>query len=476
MKRLVALLLTGVLAAGLTACGAQPAQQAAAPAAASSEEEAEEEAAEEEASSAEEAASSVEEEAGEAASSAEEEAPAEEAAEGQTVLDVIICQYGPNTNDWFLGSGMDGSNFVDKFEEANPDVKLNLEVVSWNDVYTVVDTRIANNNAPDILNIDVFANYANDGLLMPVSEYCPEDLLADFFPQFIEQSVIDDTVWAVPDLASARALFYNVDMLEEVGVEVPTTWAELEDVSQAIIDYYDGEVYPWGIDMTTDEGQAAFAYYTWGNGGGFVDENGDWALNSDANVEAIEYALSLINSGYTNPNPATETRYDLQDMFAAGKMAMVIAPNQLPTYVADKGGEINMATAAIPAAEGKTGASVGVMDRVMAFKDDAAADQDARNEAIGKFLKFFYDPENYVGWVSMEGFLPAVNSAVEALVASDESFAAWLDVLNTCQFYPTAKAEWDQVKQGVIKVEQDALAGGTGVKEGLDALQAELAP
>ena len=442
MKKVLALLLVTLMVFGLVACGSsKPAE--------------EEPAAEETAEEA-------------------EEAPAEEASGDQVELDVIICQYGPNTNDWFLGTGMDGTNFVDKFHAENPDVKLNLEVVSWNDVYTVVDTRIANNNAPDILNIDVFANYANDGLLMPVKDYCPEALFNDFFPQFVQQSIIDDTVWAVPDLASARAMFYNVDMLQEVGVEPPTTWNELMDVSQAIIDFYDGEVYPWGIDMTTDEGQAAFAYYAWGNGGGFVDENGEWAVNSDANVEAIEYALELISKGYTNPNPSTETRYDLQDMFAAGKMAMLIAPNQLPTYVADKGGSINMATAGIPAAEGKTGSSVGVMDRVMAFKDDSAPDQAARNEAIGKFLKFFYDPENYVGWVSMEGFLPAVNSAVEALVASDASFGAWLDILSTCQFYPAAKAEWDQVKQGVIKVEQDALANGTSVKDGLDALQAEL--
>ena len=395
------------------------------------------------------------------------------AGEGDITLDVIICQYGPNTNDWFLGTGMDGSNFVEKFEAANPGIKLNLDVVSWNDVYTEVDTRIANNNAPDILNIDVFANYANEGLLLPVKDYCPEELYNDFFPSFIDQSVIDDTVWAVPDLASARALFYNVDMFEEVGIEVPTTWAELEDACQAIIDFYEGEVYPWGIDMTTDEGQAAFAYYTWGNGGGFVDENGEWAVNSAENVEAINYALGLVDKGFTNPNPATQTRYDLQDMFAAGKLAMVIAPNQLPTYVADKGGDINMATANIPANEGKASSSVGVMDRVMAFKDDAAEDQDARNEAIGKFLSFFYDPENYVGWVSMEGFLPAVNSAVEALVAADPSFEAWLDVLGGCQFYPTAKAEWDQVKQGVIAAEQNALTGADIAAE-LDALQEEL--
>ena len=400
--------------------------------------------------------------------------PADEPAGEDIVLDVIICQYGPNTENWFHGDGMNGTNFVDKFEAENPGIKLNLDVVSWNDVYTEVDTRIASGQTPDILNIDVFANYANEGLLEPVSQYCPDELFKDFFPSFIEQSVIDGTVWAVPDLASARALYYNVDMFDEVGIEPPTTWAELEDACQAIIDYYGGDVYPWGIDMTTDEGQAAFAYYTWGNGGGFVNDAGEWALNSAENAEAIEFALGLVDKGFTNPNPETQTRYDLQDMFAAGKLAMVIAPNSLPTYVSDKGGSINMATAGIPANEGKVSASVGVMDRVMAFKDESAPDQAARDEAIGKFLTFFYDPENYVGWVSMEGFLPAVNSAVEALVASDPSFEAWLDVLGGCKFYPTAMAEWDAVKQGVIKVEQDALTGAS-VQGGLDALQAEIA-
>lgn len=225
--------------------------------------------------------------------------------------------------------------------------------------------------------------------------------------------------------------------------------------------------------MTTDEGQAAFAYYTWGNDGGFVDENNEWAVNSDANVEAIEFAISLVENGYTNPNPETQTRYDLQDLFAAGKMAMVIAPNSMPTYTADKDSTVNMSTTPIPANEGKTSSSVGVMDRIMAFKDDDAPDQEARNEAIGKFLTFFYEPENYVGWVSMEGFLPAVNSAVEELVAMDESFTSWIEVLDTSKFYPTDKAEWDAVKQGVISAEQAALKGND-VREELDALQARL--
>ena len=397
-------------------------------------------------------------------------------AEDDITLDVIICQYGPNTQDWFLGKGMNGTNFVEKFEAENPGVKLNLEVVSWNDVYTVVSTRISNNNAPDILNIDVFADYAAEGLLEPVSDYCPEELYNDFFPQIIAQSVLDDTVWAVPDLASARALYYNVDLLTEAGVEkVPETWAELEDACQAIVDFYGGEVYPWGVDMTTDEGQAAFAYYVWGNNGGFVDDEGNWTVNSDANVEAVNYAIGLVNKGYTNPNPATQTRYDLQDMFAAGKLAMLIAPNQLPTIIANSGNTINFATADIPHNEGAASGSVGVMDRVMAFKDTTLSEEETakRNEAIGKFLTFFYNPENYVGWVSMEDFLPAVNSAVAALVEANPAFEAWLNVLANAKFYPTAKPEWNSVKQGVINVEQNALTGGD-VKTLLDELQATL--
>ena len=395
------------------------------------------------------------------------------AAEDAITLDVIICQYGNNTTNWFTGTGINGKSFVQLFEEANPGIKLNLEVVSWNDVYTVVSTRISNGNAPDILNIDTFADYATEGLLLPVKDYCPEELYNDFFPAFIQQSVIDGTVWAVPDLASARAMYYNKDIFDEVGIQVPTTWAELQDACQSIKDFYNGDVYPWGMDMTTDEGQAAFSYYAWNNNGGFVDKDGNWALNSDANIDAVNFAVGLYQKGFTNPSPATQTRYDLQDMFGAGKMAMVITTNQLPTYLKEKGYSINYGTAALPHNDGAETGATGVMDRVMAFKDDSAPDQAARNAAIGKFLTFFYSPEMYTGWVSMEGFLPAVSSAVSYLVKEDPSFETWLKVLDSCQFYPTAKAEWVDVKQGVIDVEQKALLGGD-VKTLLDDLQAKV--
>ena len=74
----------------------------------------------------------------------------------------------------------------------------------------------------------------------------------------------------------------------------------------------------------------------------------------------------------------------------------------------------------------------------------------------------------------MEGFLPAVNSSVAALVVADPSFEAWLSVLDSCKFYPQTNPKWVDMKQGVIDVEQQALTGGD-VKALLDDLQAKIA-
>lgn len=379
---------------------------------------------------------------------------------GKVAVTMIAAQYGPKTADWW-------ADFVEKFNAAHEDIALTVDVVSWNDIYTVVNTRIANGQAPDLLNIDVFADYQADGLLLPAEDWCSAETYAKFYQAFLDQSVVDGTVWAVPDLASARALYYNKDILEQAGVEVPTTWDELTAVCKTIKEKC-SDVYPWGIDMTTDEGQAAFAYYTWNNGGGFVDDDGNWTLNSEANVEAVKYEIGLVNDGLTNSDPANETRYTLQDLFCAGKLAMMIAPNALSSQAGEAG--VNYGFAAIPNNSGAS-VSAGVMDRIMCFDNGYT---DAQLAAITTVVDAFYDDEPYSEWVLMEGFLPATTAGGEACAAADPAMGAWIDIVGSAKFYPTAKAEWADVKQGVIDVEQQALLGGD-VQELLDNLQSEIA-
>ncbi len=378
-------------------------------------------------------------------------------------VNVIAAEYGKQTKQWW-------ADFVTEFNGSHNDINLNVEVVSWNDIYTVVNTRISSNAAPDVLNIDVFADYQADDLLLPAEDFVSEETYAKFYPAFLDQSVVDGTVWAVPDLASARAMYYNADILKAAGVDkVPETWAELKAACEKI-KAYDSSIYPWGVDMTTDEGQACFAYYSWTNGGDFTDAEGNWTLNSAENEEAVEYIVGLVKDGMTNSDPTTETRYDLQELFAAGKLAMMIGPNQISSYVASSEKPINFGIASIPANEGKSSSSVGVMDRFMCF-DNGHSEE--KLEAIKTFLDYFYDDERYSDWVIMEDFLPATSTGGEIMAAANPDAAAWIDIVGSAKFYPTAKAQWALVKQGVIDVEQQALLGGN-VKELLDNLQTEI--
>lgn len=417
---------------------------------------------------------------GQTATPAESKAPAQsgESAEPsaeEVTLDIIISQYGNKTKEWW-------DKFDADFEAANPSVKLNIEIVSWNDIYQVVNTRISTNSQPDILNISGFADYVADDLLMPAEEYVSAETKANLVPSFWESNAIDGTVWALPILASCRALFCNMDVLNEAGIEnPPTTWEEVMTACAAIKEKCP-DVVPWGLDISTDEGQAAFSYYTFNNGGGFVDANGDWAINSAENVEAVEFIAELYNSGYCNANPATDTRYPLQDSFNAGSLAMMIGPFNMIT--ADSA--VNYAVADLPSQTG-TPVALGVCDQLMVFKDEDAKDQAARTAAITKFFDAFYEKETYAGYMVYEGFLPATLDASEHLATNadkytdcngapgrNEFFANFCALLPSCQFYPMQKAEWMDVRNGVIEVEQQVCEGLISAQDALDALQAKV--
>ena len=74
----------------------------------------------------------------------------------------------------------------------------------------------------------------------------------------------------------------------------------------------------------------------------------------------------------------------------------------------------------------------------------------------------------------MEDFLPATSTGNELCAQADPSISAWIDVIGSAKFYPTAKEEWLDVKLGIINVLQQVLLGGD-THALLDALQSKVA-
>jgi multiple sugar transport system substrate-binding protein len=111
------------------------------------------------------------------------------------------------------------------------------------------------------------------------------------------------------------------------------------------------------------------------------------------------------------------------------------------------------------------------MDRFMVFDNDHS---DAKMEAITTFFDFFYEDQRYSDWVIMEDFLPATSTGGKIMAEANPAAASWIEIVGSAQFYPAAKAEWADVKQGVINVQQKALLG-EDVQTLLDALQKQIA-
>lgn len=392
------------------------------------------------------------------------------AEEKPIVINFLAAQYSDNTETYV-------QSVVDAFEESHPNVTINLEIAGWDVIRTRITAMIGSREAPDIFQGGSAAEYVADDLLYKASDVLSEGLQADFFKPFWENCMDNKlgVVFQIPYLASVRALYYSKAIFEEVGIEAPpATWTEVETISKQIHDFYKGEVYAWGVDASYTEAHTLIGYYGWNNGGGILDDEGNFIINSEANVEAIEWVYSLYKKGYTNENPSIESRDDLQKLMAAGKLAMLATANFFPALYPD----LDLGIAPLPYNDAKVDSSttLGVQDVVIFFNENAKSSEDTpeKMNAIQEFMDFFYSPEYYTNFMIVEGMLPATNSGAMKLVEMNPEQAAYIDVLDGAKFFPSSHQQWNDCMLGIKEAGQSIFSDLSSVQEALDAVQEEL--
>ena len=361
------------------------------------------------------------------------------ASHAATTLTMIAADYpgdgSTQQNQW--------NDFATRFHAANPDITVNVTVKSWNDIDQYVATQIAAGKTPDVVNKGDYSAPAASGLLYPASQIVSASTLSDILPTFLNNSKYNGTVYALPDLASARALFYNKDLLTKAGVtKLPTTWAQLTTVLGQIHRKLPG-VYGYAIPLGPEEAQAEFNIWSGGNGGQYYDYTAKkWVLDSAANVATAAYLKSLVTKGYTEPNPDKCDRTACaQALFAAGKAVFINGSVFLGSWLKANGGaKINFGTGSFVSNTGHKAVTLGVQDYFTAYKANG------NQAAIQKWMDFIFQPANYAKFlVAAGGFIPATKSA-GAKAASDPALAPFIKLLPNAVFYPGDIASWNAVK------------------------------
>ncbi|TFE30584.1 extracellular solute-binding protein [Cohnella luojiensis] len=353
---------------------------------------------------------------------------------------------------------------VKEFELKNPLIDVELQVANWDILDGIYTTMISKNQPPDLLNTNVYAHFAQDGLLNDFSEMISPELANKLYPNLLEMDRMTGVQYAIPYVASTRNLYYNEELFAKAGIAAPpATWSELREAARKI--KATGAADGFGVDLTDNETQAYLSYFFYGAGGTWI-KDGKWTINSTANVEGLTFLKDLFDLGLTDPDPTVTTRDEKQRILGYGELGMMISGNYFTSVVPKEFPGLKWGVGPIPVKDGTPPIFFGVHDVLVSFKTDHT-----NKEALSKFLDFLYDDSAYEEMIKREGFLPVTTTVGTRLSDQDEVMRKNLEALSKAKFYPVQEPSWQAVLDYARKMGDAVLYEHTTPQAALDQLQ-----
>lgn len=133
----------------------------------------------------------------------------------------------------------DGTAFTDRLkaivQKSMPDVTLELETITWNDLDTIMQARAAGRNIPDILDFkgQDIPKYAAAGLLL---ELTGKSCLKNSPTAVLTNLRYKDKDYGLPYTAAYQGVFYNRKIFKENKLTIPKTHDELMTIVKKLKD------------------------------------------------------------------------------------------------------------------------------------------------------------------------------------------------------------------------------------------------
>lgn len=214
---------------------------------------------------------------------------------------------------------------LEKFEEENPNIKVEKIQIPDSDYSQKINTMIIGKNAPDvILSFETdLPRFAANGAIEPLDDYIKKGAsfeLDDFIPAVEQISETTGGTYGLPWSYASEILYYNKDMFDEAGVAYPTsdwTWDDFKEAAEKLTKREGDKTVQWGADAISFRGM--WFSMIGAAGDDVVDKNGDLDLG-DGLVRTLEFQNELTNELKVSPQPTSGD--SVSDLFASGSAAM----------------------------------------------------------------------------------------------------------------------------------------------------------
>ncbi len=372
------------------------------------------------------------------------------------------------------------TQLMEAFTAEHPNVTFEPQHIPFSDYVTSIKLTLNSDDAPDLAqyNAGAFRPLIKGGLVRGLDAWSEAYGWGDkFSPASLRMLTADEqattygegNLYAVPAGTKFVGLYYNADILAEVGVDAPETIDELEEaMAKATAAGYrglsvggleTGIVHLWASIQNVFQDPAEYESWVFGQGGSSIETSGA--------AEATDVLAGWAEAGYIAAGASAVSDTDALAEFVDGRSAFIMSGNWAAAGI-DTG--IGEAAGFLPAPVASAGA-----DRIAAGGSLAyAIPAKSKNANVAAaFLDFMATQE--AAQLQVDAGLMPVGIGVDVtadglpgvLVAAYQEIVAGSGVVAFPDFATTGML--DVLKPGL----QAVIAGQMTTDEFLAALQAE---
>ncbi|MDD2958565.1 MAG: extracellular solute-binding protein [Lachnospiraceae bacterium] len=217
---------------------------------------------------------------------------------------------------------------ISEFEAANPDIKINLFLVS--DPEGQAKQQMAAGGGPDLINIDSTSMhiFASSDYLVPLDSYAQQYNWSSRFDQWVVDSLSYDGQWyGLPGMMDGMVVYYNDDLFQENGWKIPESYDELVSLCQQMTEK---NILPFAYG-TSDYKQANQWWISQAFCAGMGQEDlhkllqGELEWTSDEVRNTVDQLVNLWKNNYIYKDSAAITMDEARSLFTTGKAGMYMS-------------------------------------------------------------------------------------------------------------------------------------------------------
>jgi ABC-type glycerol-3-phosphate transport system substrate-binding protein len=357
-----------------------------------------------------------------------------------------------------------------QFEQANPNITVQLqESPDYGTLEKNEKDAITAKKAPTMAQAyeGWAADYARSGVIDTLDSLRP-DVSQLYSGVANDLKLCDGNTWMWPFNKSVYVNFYNQQMLQAAGQQVPTTWAQYATAAKAVS--RNGVV---GITVDPGGKGDLTAAGIWleilaeSYGTPVYDRNGVPQFNSPAAVKALQYLADLKQAG------ALGVGKNFPGETALGAKKGLFDISSVAGYSFEQaavGGKFPLGTSDLPAGPAKQANQVNGANLVIF--DQATP---AQKQAAWKYMQFLTTAQSQAYWATQTGYVPVTPSALPqmtAFTAKNPWLVTAAQALNHSS--GSVPVPWADDTQDELSVAlADVLTSGITPKAALDKAQSD---